>query len=480
MAFTPGFKHDLFVSYAHFDNEADSQEIRWVSRFQADLRSTLRQRLGEDPAVFFDTRDFEAQDHVDLLLDNARRSAVFLAILSPSYVAREFTIRELQAFGERSAHGGRIITVELLPIERERDHPLLSGLKRTPFWWKDKTEQDVPLRLSPKFNSEMYNERLQVLAHQLKKLLTEIRAAGPPAAEAVANAAGEPAVPRTAAAGRAVLLAQATDDLYDECQKVRAHLEQFGATVLPENDYPQGGAAFAQAFEADVAQSALFVQLLGNFPSRKPPDLPQTYSQYQYETAKARGLKVLQWRRPDLDLAAVTHRDKPLLEAPDVRAVGLEEFKAEMLRRWSEQSKPPPQPVAEGDCHVFINADKSDKELADALLTLFEGRKDCTAARPLFEGSAKEITEDLENNLLNCGIFLLLYGQASPAWVRAQLLRYSKLEKQRTEPVRRKAIVLGPPEQKAEIAWSGGFTLLDARDGEIARLMRHMFDGARA
>ena len=55
-------------------------------------------------------------------------------------------------------------------------------------------------------------------------------------------------------------------------------------------------------FEADLVRSSHFVQLLGNFGSRKPPDLPQTYSQYQYETAKSRGLKILQWRRPDLDV----------------------------------------------------------------------------------------------------------------------------------------------------------------------------------
>ena len=41
--------------------------------------------------------------------------------------------------------------------------------------------------------------------------------------------------------------------------------------------------------------------------------------------------------------------------------------------------------------------------------------------------------EDLEVNLINCGGLLLLYGNAPPAWVRAQLLRYSKLEKVREE-----------------------------------------------
>ena len=62
MTYVPGYEHDVFVSYAHFDNEEDSQDVRWVSRFQADLKNALRQRLGEDPEIFYDTRNFEAHE----------------------------------------------------------------------------------------------------------------------------------------------------------------------------------------------------------------------------------------------------------------------------------------------------------------------------------------------------------------------------------------------------------------------------------
>ena len=70
MGIVSGFKHDLFISYAHFDNEADAQGVHWVSRFQIDLQNALRQRIGSDPEIFFDARNFEAGDHVDYLVDN--------------------------------------------------------------------------------------------------------------------------------------------------------------------------------------------------------------------------------------------------------------------------------------------------------------------------------------------------------------------------------------------------------------------------
>src|ERR1700678_1114687 len=58
MTYVSDFKHDLFVSYAHFDNDEDAQDVRWVSRFQADLKNALRQRLGEEPDVFFRYAEF--------------------------------------------------------------------------------------------------------------------------------------------------------------------------------------------------------------------------------------------------------------------------------------------------------------------------------------------------------------------------------------------------------------------------------------
>ncbi len=484
MGIVSGFKHDLFVSYAHFDNEADAQGVHWVSRFQVDLKNALRQRIGSDPEIFFDTRNFEAGDHVDFLIDNVRQSAIFIAMLSPSYVAREFTIRELQAYCDRAAEARALVTVELLPVEDESNHELLRGRKRTPFWWKDQMAQDIPLRLTPKFNAELYNERLQVLAHQLKKLLIDQRdhRMHPAAAEAPCPQPMLSAAPTVAVAmqpeSKAVLLAQTTDDLYDERERVRARLDQHGIKALPENDYPQGGQAFAAAFEADVERCGLFVQLLGNFGSRKPPDLPQTYAQYQYETAKRSGLKILQWRHPDLDVTAVTHRDKPLLEGPEVIAVGLEEFKGEILRFHAQLAKPAPPPVTfENGCHVFIDADSSDKELADALLKIFDDRKNFTAARPLFEGSAKDILDDLEANLMNCEALVLLYGRAPPAWVRAQLLRYSKLERLREAPPRLKAVLFGPPAPKPDLAWAGGFEKMDCQDGNLAQRILGVLGG---
>ena len=99
------------------------------------------------------------------------------------------------------------------------------------------------------------------------------------------------------------------------------------------------------------------------------------------------------------------------------------------------------------------------------LLKAFEGKPDWIAAGPLFEGSAEDITKDLDANLVDCQALLLVYGKAAAPWVRAQLRRYSKMERLRDAPPRVKTILFGPPAPKPEIAVSGGFTKLDFQNG---------------
>src|SRR5262245_43982668 len=174
MAYIPGCKYDLFISYAHFDNEADTQDIRWVSRFQTDLKKALRQRLGTDPEIFFDSRDLQAHHEIDSLMGEVAGSATFVPILSPSYIKREWTMREIEAFERLQIGYNRIVTVELLPVKEYEIPQRFLRLKRMQFWWSDEAEEDVPLKLTPKSNPDKYDRRLQTLAHAMEELLRNI------------------------------------------------------------------------------------------------------------------------------------------------------------------------------------------------------------------------------------------------------------------------------------------------------------------
>ncbi len=371
MTFAPKFSHDIFISYTHLDNEPDEQNVEWVSEFHKHLETGLRQRLRSDVSVFFDLSHLKAQDELEYLLKNARESAVFLPIFSPNYGARSWTVDELNAF-DAAAHGihaavadlNRIVTVEIFPVEETEIPGPLRNLKRTRFYCEDKTTK-VPYKLTARRENkvdgkritDLYVERMGQLVADLVELLREIKkrveAAGQQRPDAaIASAATSPlSKPEPIATGalplrgKTVLLAQSTDDLYDEAQQVRTYLDQFGAKVLPEGDYPGGGAEFAKAVAADLDRSDLFVQLLSKHPSKRPSDLrqsehepSQSYSLFQYEAAKRRRIPTLQWHRPDINPELITHYDRQLLSGPDVRVMGLQEFMKEIRAKFERQA----------------------------------------------------------------------------------------------------------------------------------------------
>jgi hypothetical protein len=120
-------------------------------------------------------------------------------------------------------------------------------------------------------------------------------------------------------------LAEVTDDLEFRRLEVRRYLEQQGVLVLPEASLPLGRAEFEAALDADLARSRLFVQLLGPMPGKMPPDVRDGYGWLQLDCARRRGLRVLQWRNPELDLTGIEWpRHRELLELETVQATSLE------------------------------------------------------------------------------------------------------------------------------------------------------------
>jgi hypothetical protein len=180
MAYVPGVKNDLFISYAHVDNEHDPQSIRWVSEFVRGFGLLVRQRLGgpSNFTLFFDESDLHAHHQLQILLENARRSAVFVAVLSPSYVAHDWTMQELREFAGIAGDHKRIVVVEKLPLHESDRYPAeIESHKRTQFWRINPPESYAPSTLTAIGEAAAYKQTLETLAHQVQQLLREMRKA---------------------------------------------------------------------------------------------------------------------------------------------------------------------------------------------------------------------------------------------------------------------------------------------------------------
>ena len=231
MPYLAGFTNDIFISYASVDNEPDVQDVRWVSRFRGDLETALRRRLGQDLEIFFDQADLHANDELEALLKNARRSAIFLALCSPSYVGREWTLDELKAFCETAKDRGGPNCLVTIKVFRLREAVFRRNSKTSSA--RDFTQatriRRAEFPLTPASQPLVYNERLQQLAHSLVLLLREIResegsTASPVQEEQTAAPQQNPQkIPQIVVGSEpqtTVFLAQVTDKVYDERQKV--------------------------------------------------------------------------------------------------------------------------------------------------------------------------------------------------------------------------------------------------------------------
>jgi hypothetical protein len=154
-----GYPIDIFVSYAHSDNEAPEGDRPWVSRLVTDLQLSLARRLGAKPEIYFDLRKLTTGTFLKDLLDNVRRSAVFLAIVSPSYVKRDWTRDELKAFVSNPGATARLCPIELLPLDSERDYPVeFAEVKRASFW-NLQGEAQTPVTFQVSLDPDRYSER---------------------------------------------------------------------------------------------------------------------------------------------------------------------------------------------------------------------------------------------------------------------------------------------------------------------------------
>jgi hypothetical protein len=219
--------------------------------------------------------------------------------------------------------------------------------------------------------------------------------------------------------------------------------------LLSGADYPLGGDAFKTAFEADLDQTDLVVQLLSDTLGKRPRDLPQGYVLYQAGQAAARpGVKLVQWRRSNIDAQAVEDENlRLLLQGEAVTASTLESFKDQLI----EWMRSPPRKVKKnpspGGAQIFINAEKADW---DAALECEQALRDLCAAvwlRPEGNPETQSIQKELESLVEDCDSLLFLNGSVESVWVSRQVRQAVKTRAKSNLPMHG-ALCDGPPVPK--------------------------------
>lgn len=136
--YVPGFDNDLFVSYAHGDDPG------WVSALEKGLGEELSSRLGVQVTVWQDAKRLRAgQNWQSEIETGVKGSAVFVALLSPSYNNSGWCKRERdlfrQLFDTREAfeNGNRFFKVVKTPWDDNRHRQFLAAIQDLDFFRPD-------------------------------------------------------------------------------------------------------------------------------------------------------------------------------------------------------------------------------------------------------------------------------------------------------------------------------------------------------
>jgi hypothetical protein len=171
---------------------------------------------------------------------------------------------------------------------------------------------------------------------------------------------------------------------------------------------------------------------------------------------------VLLWRRPDIDIQKVSHHDRPLLESADAQAMGLQEFLREI-----KSALTPKQRAERAAGYLFIVAERSDQDVALALRDAFK-KAGLRSAISAFKGTAAEIAEDLEENMVSCEYLFLVHRKAPARWVRCNWVNYVKSSVKREKPPNLTVILVAPP---AESDPGLDFDLLNCQDDTVETIV---------
>ena len=457
------FDKHLFISYSHIDNEpVPPEQEGWISRFHKSLEAMLSMRLGRRATIWRDIKLAGNDVFADEISAQFPSTAVLLAVLSPRYVDSDWCTREAAEFcraaeaSDSLVVGNKARVFKIIKTPVDSQDPLPAVMRDTlgiAFYVLD--DHQVPLELDPAYGADMlpkYNVKVATLAWEIAQLvkLLETTAANEPGSTAAGTASAVSAA--DAAPARAVVyLAEASYDLRDEREAMRAELRLRGHRVLPEVELPRDEAAYLNAVRSALAECAMAVHLVGARYGAVP-DGPSGQSVVELqntlaaEACRSGALERLIWVAADPAADDVMQqrfqtrltREPAAQFGADLIATDLGGFKEALgasltaleqrreAARTREAARSAPYGAAahsDGGAArpraplVYLLCDERDRSATIPLRRTLRARG-VDVATPVFEGDAATLRTAHEAQLAHCDAVLVWYGAGDAAWKR--------------------------------------------------------------
>ncbi len=462
---------DIFISYAHIDNEPLAPgQPGWVTNFHLALETRFRQRFGKAPKIWRDNGQLQGNHYFEeVLRAKLPKIAVLICILSERYLESKWCQDERQLFcqvaeqngGLTFANKARIFKVEKTLVPPDKHPAELCGLLGYRFYYLD-PEKKRPREFNTALGSGTYvdyQNKLDDLIDDINQLLTVLHAQ----AEQVARPAPVQLL-TVAPTGATVYLAETTYDLQDERDKIKRELQRRGHVVLPDKQLPLYAPEFEQCVRAELRRCQLSLHLVGENYGLIPEAGRQSAVSWQNDLAAEHSRQEpsflrLIWLPPGLQVEAVADerqqqfikhlRYNPAAQyGAELLQTTLEEFKSHVQDKLKPKPKPPEPSLSHepGHPYIYLICDQQDVGAVTPLENfLYEAGYDVFL--PAFEADEAQVREDHKETLLLCDAILIYYGNVGEFWLRAKLRDLQKIAGYgRTKPMLAKAIYIATPD----------------------------------
>jgi hypothetical protein len=455
------FDTDVFISYAHLDNQPlTSGAPGWVSEFHEALSKRLGEVLGKPPRIWRDPKLQGNDVFADEIEQRFEHAAVLVSVITPRYVESDWCRREVNGFWQAAEHTGgplvgskaRVFKVVKTPVEQARMPPPVQPLLGYEFY-RLQPGSGRPLEFNRIYGPDAERDfwvRLNDLAYDLADLLNRLERPDGAAAE------GKPTV----------YLAATTLDLQQQHDALRRELLRYGCAVLPDRELPLLASELDQIVAQQLRASRLSIHLVGTaygvVPEGAVDSLPAEQVRLAAERARAGELVRLVWIAPGAAtddarqrafIEALRNDPAPgpgsdLLETPfeDLKTLGF----ARLQAAEHAEARAPKAAAGGAAPRVYLICDEHDLDSVGPLQHYLFGQG-LEVALPAFEGDETGLREDHENQLRDCDALLIQYGAGGELWLRQKLGDLRKLAGLgRAVPLRAAAIFVAPPSTPAK------------------------------
>jgi hypothetical protein len=484
MPFLTSAQHDVFISYAHDDNEPDRKgEDGWVKQFHDQLTVKLLKRFGESVDVWRDPNLGRSQEFNAVLEEAVRGSGVTLSFISNRYLKSKYCLKELDwfrdtcsrdAIGQTVSKYRRTIPILLYDILPEEWPDTCKGA--TGFHFHTGKDLKFVEPLAP--DSAEFRLRLGELVEELYTILNLLKTSH----STVAPAPDKPTF--------RIFLANPTDDLRGCHRQLVEGLGRAGMTLLGNIPPPYDEPGHTETVRKALTDADLSIHLLGDSPgeaiSEENPAATYSVVQARESLEYARSQLIL---IPDeLDLKALQNAEyasflnnladhSPTGNQFELVRTGKRQILDAILAKHAriEEARHQSRP---SNLTAFI--DLHEKDLSKAMnLVAYLGQKGIFPVTiPSSDVSLSSSFSIFEENLKRSQLFIVVFGTVARQWVENRLFDALKLILTKRLSTRLGVYVAPPRKLPEDLSFPAQFEILNNMEQFDPRTLDTLFKSA--